>query len=97
VEPGQTVFINQNPGSWWLVNGRRAFPDWRCAEKEREFPARADERGRLELQIRPRGLELGLMLHIVGVALVGLVVIGTRRPTSRSSAPIAASDVVTSS
>ena len=32
VEPGQEVWINQNPGSWWRVNGRRAFPGSRCAE-----------------------------------------------------------------
>ena len=25
VLPGQEVFINQNPGSWWRVNGRRVF------------------------------------------------------------------------
>jgi hypothetical protein len=73
VEPRQAVSINQNPGSWWLVNGRPAFPEWRCAEKEREFVARADTRGRLELQIRPRGLDLGLALHAGGFGLIGLV------------------------
>ena len=75
VEPRQAIFINQNPGSWWLVNGRPAFPDWRCVEKEREFAVRADTRGRLELQIRPQGLDLGLALHAVGFGLVGLVLI----------------------
>ncbi len=75
VEPGQAVSINQNPGSWWLVNGRRAFADWRCAEMEREFTVRADDRGRLELQIRPRGLEAGLALHVAGLALVGLALL----------------------
>jgi hypothetical protein len=75
-QPAQAVSINQNPGSWWLVNGRRVFSDSRCAETEREFSVCADATGRLELQIRPRGLELGLALHIAGSALVGLVVIG---------------------
>ena len=27
VEPGQEVFLNQNPGSWWWVNGGRHSPD----------------------------------------------------------------------
>jgi len=76
VQPGQAVSVNQNPGSWWLVNGRRVFSDWRCAETEREFSVHADAAGRLELQIRPRGLELGLALHVAGFALVGLVNIG---------------------
>jgi hypothetical protein len=83
VEPGQAVWINQNPGSWWLVNGRRAFPDWRCAETERKFVVRADDHGRVELQIRPRGLDLGLALHVVGFALVGLVFFGFARATPR--------------
>ncbi len=85
VEPRQAVSINQNPGSWWLVNGQRAFPGWRCAEKEREFLVRADLQGRLELQIRPRGLELGLGLHAAGIALVALVVVRRPRQRSRSS------------
>jgi len=25
--------------TWWLVNGRLAFPSWRCAEWQREFEA----------------------------------------------------------
>jgi hypothetical protein len=77
-QPGQAVSINQNPGSWWVVNGRRAFPDRRSAEIERPFVVRADSRGRVELQIRPLGLELGLALHSVGCAIVGLVLLGSR-------------------
>jgi hypothetical protein len=80
VDPGETVSINQNPGSWWLVNGRRPFSDWRCAETEREFLVQADARGRIELQIRPRGLELGVALHLAGIALIGLVLCGKRLP-----------------
>lgn len=70
VEPNQEVWINQNPGSWWWVNGRQAFPDWRCAEKEQSFPAVADGSGRLVLEIRPRGLILGWCLHAIGALLI---------------------------
>ncbi len=88
VQPGQAVSVNQNPGSWWLVNGRRVFSDWRCAETEREFSVCADAAGRLELQIRPRGLELGLALHFAGFTLVGLVVVGIwrKRPNDQNLA-----------
>ena len=79
VAPGQEVHINQNPGSWWLVNGRPAFPAWRCAETGRPFVARADAHGRLELAIRPRGLTLGLYLHAAGIVLVAVAMVGMRR------------------
>ena len=72
VEPHQRLHINQNPGSWWLVNGERAFPGYRCAEWERPFVARADDRGRLVLEIRPMGLEAGIALHAVGLAGLGI-------------------------
>jgi hypothetical protein len=86
VEPGQTVFINQNPGSWWLVNGRQAYPEWRCTETEREFAVSAEGNGRLELQIHPRGLELGLALHVTGFALFVLLLVAFRLPVFRQAA-----------
>ncbi|MHB1557762.1 MAG: hypothetical protein ACYC61_09800 [Isosphaeraceae bacterium] len=70
VRPGQEVFINQNPGSWWRVNGRRAFADRLCAEPLLPFAARADNSGRLQLTIDPPGLRVGLLLHVVGAVLI---------------------------
>jgi hypothetical protein len=72
--PGETVYVNQNPGSWWLVGGRRPpeFADWRCVETRNVFAVRADNSGRVVLTIRPRGLGLGLGLHVLGAALVAL-------------------------
>ena len=74
VEPRQSVFINQNPGSWWSVNGHQPFRRYRCAETKRVFAANADALGRLELRIHPRGLERGLVLHIIGFVLIVVVV-----------------------
>jgi hypothetical protein len=70
VEPGEEVHVNQNAGSWWWANGRPAFPGLRCAELLAPFVARADDRGRLVLEIRPRGLAAGLGLHVLGAVLV---------------------------
>ena len=70
VEPREEVFINQNPGSWWWVNGRPAFPEMRCAEKEKAFAVKADDTGKVILEIRPKGLTLGLWLHLVGASLL---------------------------
>ena len=78
VEPGQVVHVNQNPGSWWLVDGRPIFDGLRCAEMERPFAVQAGPTGRLDLRIRPRGLGLGLGLHVAGVVLVVIAWSGPR-------------------
>ncbi|RUL83902.1 hypothetical protein [Tautonia sociabilis] len=70
VEPHQEIHINQNPGSWWLVNGDRVFAGLRCAEWGRPFVARADGAGRLELRIAPIGLGTGLALQAAGLAML---------------------------
>jgi hypothetical protein len=70
VQPRQEIFINQNPGSWWRVNGRRAFAGHRCAEPMLAFAVRADEKGRLELRIDPPGLWIGIVLHLFGAVLL---------------------------
>lgn len=70
VGPRQEVWINQNPGSWWWINGRPLFADRRCAEPLLPFVARADESGRLDLRIHPRGLNLGIGLHAAGIVLL---------------------------
>jgi hypothetical protein len=81
VAPGEEVFVNQNPGSWWWVNGRPAFQGMRCAEKEKEFAVVADDRGRVELEIRPRGLKAGLLLHSAGAAIALITWFALRRWT----------------
>ena len=70
VLPSQRVYLNQNPGSWWWLNGRPAFPDWRVAEKDRPFAVVADDQGRVELLIHPKGLGVGLLLHLAGALLI---------------------------
>jgi hypothetical protein len=72
VNPGQTVHVNQNPSSWWWLNGRPAFPGHRCAEIAEPFTSTADESGRIVLEIHPRGLAFGLGLHVVGAILLAL-------------------------
>lgn len=78
VRPGQEVFINQNPGSWWRVNGRRAFAGRRCAEMMVPFSAVADANGRLVLEIDPPGLGVGILLHAAGAILLAAA-LGIRR------------------
>jgi hypothetical protein len=83
VTPGEEVFINQNPGSWWWVNGQPAFPERRCAELLVPFVARADATGRLQLTIHPRGLMLGAGLHLTGLALLVATWAIVRRTVNR--------------
>jgi hypothetical protein len=81
VRPGEPVFINQNPGSWWRVNGRRAFDGYRCAEPMQPFAVQADDAGRLALEIDPPGLSIGIALHMIGAALVAAAWAGRWRPS----------------
>lgn len=91
VRPGERVFVNQNPGSWWWANGRRAFPGLRCAELLEPFQARADAQGRLVLEIHPPGLEIGLALHVLGAALLlGAVAIARAGSREANSPPASA-------
>jgi hypothetical protein len=75
VQPGELVNVNQNPGCWWRINGRQdpEFAAMRCVETQKEFKVRADESGRVVLEIQPRGLGLGLLLHLAGGGLIALV------------------------
>jgi hypothetical protein len=83
VEPGQTVHINQNPGSWWWVNGRPAFPGRRCAELTVPFAVTADASGRVVLEIHPRGLAFGIVLDVAGAILVAMAWLWRRRGRER--------------
>ncbi len=86
VQTGQEVFINQNPGSWWLVNGRRIFAGRRCAEPILPFVVKADDAGRLELRIDPPGSRIGMALHVVGATLLAAAWL-VRRRVSRGDDP----------
>ena len=46
---GYSIVVNANPGSWWWVNGRQAFPGRRCAELKVPFTVTADAQGRIVL------------------------------------------------
>jgi hypothetical protein len=70
--PHQTLYLNQNPGSWWLANGVRPFPTLPCASLREPFAVRADARGHLELRVRPPYLAAALALHPIGLALAWL-------------------------
>ena len=83
VAPGQVVSLNQNPGSWWLANGRPLMPGSRCVETRRPFEVTADPSGRLVLEIRPRGLNAALALHLAGIVLAGAAWHGARAGGNR--------------
>ena len=69
LRPGQVVEINQNPGNYWRVNGSPVFAGWKCAELLRPFVARADDRGRLRLEIQPPGVPLAIGTSAFGLLL----------------------------
>lgn len=60
--PGATVAININPSSYWLLNGKQLFPDYRAIEPDLPFQFRVPESGKVELLPRPP--HLGLFLGV---------------------------------
>ena len=74
LEPGQEVEVNQNPSSYWFANGRRLFPGAKCAELMRRFGARADDRGRLVLEISPPGVPLAIGASAGGLILAAAAI-----------------------
>jgi hypothetical protein len=51
--PGAEVQININPSNYWLLNGKRLFPDYRPIEPELPFRFRVPPSGKIELVPRP--------------------------------------------
>lgn len=68
--PGRSLELNINPGSWWLVNGKRQHPDYRCAEWQRPFLVTADEQGWVRLEIAPPGMMPAAILTAIGAIIL---------------------------
>jgi hypothetical protein len=61
--PGDTLTINVNPSSYWLMNGQRLFPSYRAMEPERPFNLVVPASGRVELVSRPPHLAMLLLIQ----------------------------------
>lgn len=85
--PGALVAINVNPSNYWLLNGKRLFPDVRPIETDMPFQFRVPESGRVELVPRPPhlGLLVGLQA-MFALAAVALYLLLARLARSRSDA-----------
>jgi hypothetical protein len=83
--PGDTLTLNINPSSYWLMNGRRLFPTYRATEPDKSFQLEVPPSGRIDLMARPP--HLGFLLVVQGFfALLALVLF---RRTAHSAAPTA--------
>jgi hypothetical protein len=61
--PGDSLTINVNPSSYWLMNGARLFPTYRAMEPEKPFTLVVPQSGRVELRARPPHLAILLLLQ----------------------------------
>ncbi len=77
--PGDTVTINANPGSYWLMNGKRLYPSYRPMELELPFQVTVPTSGRVELVARPPHLGLMLALQALLLLAAGLLCRRTAR------------------
>jgi hypothetical protein len=64
---GADVYVNQNPGSYWVANGRRVFAHLRSVDRHETFQVRGDAAGQVELWVWPSGWMSGVVLTAVGV------------------------------
>jgi hypothetical protein len=79
--PGDTVTVNVNPSSYWIMNGARLFPTYRAMEPELPFRVVAPANGRIDLVARPPHLQLLLLLQ-ASAALVTAVLFWRMRGAS---------------
>jgi hypothetical protein len=82
--PGDTLTINVNPSSYWLMNGERLFPSYRPMEPDEPFRVVVPSSGRVELVARPPNLAILLFVQASFV----LAAIGLYRLESRSDRSI---------
>ncbi len=55
------IAINQNPGSYWRLDGAMLYPDAKAIEYTRDFIFKVPEKGRYSLRTRPPLFEAGLI------------------------------------
>ncbi|HXE55418.1 MAG TPA: hypothetical protein VN541_20505 [Tepidisphaeraceae bacterium] len=66
--PGDTLTINANPSSYWLMNGQRLFPSYRPMEPDKPFRVIVPSSGRVELIARPPGIAMLLIIQAIFAA-----------------------------
>jgi len=71
--PGDTLTINLNPSSYWLLDGERLFPRYRAMEPQLPFHLVVPASGRVELSARPPHLALLLAMQGLFAALALLL------------------------
>jgi hypothetical protein len=73
--PGTSVWINQNPGSYWRVGSRRPFDSQPVVDRSRPFEFVIPPQGRVELEIDPPLRIFGAVFNVAGgLAAVGWAV-----------------------
>jgi hypothetical protein len=87
--PGDTLTINVNPSSYWLVNGERLFPTYRVMEPAKPFRVAVPPGGRIELLARPPHLALLIALQAAFALMAALLFRFTRRAARVVDGPLA--------
>jgi hypothetical protein len=81
--PGDTLTINANPSSYWLMNGERLFPSYRPMELNEPFRVVVPPSGQVDLVARPPHLAILLLLQ----ALFALGAVLLYRRAGQGAAP----------
>ena len=90
--PGDTLDLNINPSSYWIMNGQRLFPDYRTFEVDKPFLVKVPSGGRMEFVARDPNwvrFAVGQAVFLLAAVLLFLKLRKQSARLSRSDAHLA--------
>lgn len=76
---GSTVYLDQNPGCYWIVDGKRPWPRLRVFELMKQWEVVHEKDGPCVIRLRPPRLWVGFLISGLGLCVFVVLLIAERR------------------